>query len=260
MDAARDSVHGIPLAEITAEADRIVTHARERQVTAPLIGGIAIFLRCPSASVPPLRREYKDIDLITTKGMTQRITSLLQELGYEPDKRFNALHGGQRLFFWDAHNGRQLDIFVDRFEMCHTIDLRNRVALDPLAPTLPLADLLLTKMQVVEINFKDMQDIAALLQDYPLTSNEEGINIDYITALTRNDWGLQHTLEGTIAHLQQADILSQLIVEGAPYSLATQLAALKEAMDMVPKSTAWKLRAKIGERKRWYELPEDARA
>ena len=32
---------------------------------------------------------------------------------------------------------------------------------------------------------------------------------------------------------------------------------LEERIEAEPKSRAWRLRAKIGERKRWYELPEE---
>lgn len=249
-----------PLPQTEAEAGRVTDVAREREVTAALIGGAGIFHRCPSAAHPPLRREYKDIDLVTTRSMVPRLTEMLEGLGYAPDKRFNALHGSQRLFFWDEQNGRQMDVFVGGFEMCHKFDLRNRLALDPVAPTLPLADLLLTKMQVVEMNFKDMQDIAALLQDHPLSQNEDGINLAYITQLTGSDWGLQHTLEKTIARLREDENLSKLAAEGAHYPLADQLQGLEQAMRDASKSTGWKLRSKVGERMRWYELPEEARA
>jgi len=249
-----------PLVQTEAEAERVTTVARERGVTAALVGGLAIFLRCPSAHHPPLQRSYKDIDLVTSKAMVQRLTALLEELGHQTDKQFNALQGGQRLFFWDERNQRQLDVFVDRFDMSHGFDLRSRLALDPSAPTLPLADLLLTKMQVVEINLKDMQDIAALLQDHPLTRDETGINLEHITGLTRNDWGLQRTLEKTAERLQEPEILPQLRAHEPRYDLVEQLNALVAALREAPKSMGWKLRDKVGERKRWYELPEEAQA
>lgn len=260
MDPDDSTDQNTPLSSPEAEAKRLIANASEQKVTAAPLGGVAIFLRCPSAAEPPLHRAYKDIDLVTAKSMTPRLTILLEVLGYAPDKRFNALHGSQRLFFWDERNSRQLDVFVDRFEMCHTFDLRNRLMVNPGASTLPLADLLLTKMQVVELNFKDMQDMAALLQDHPLTDDEEGINVAYITGLTRNDWGLQHTFEGTIAKLRTEDTISRLTAPRARFTLPDQLDALVQAMAAAPKSTGWKLRSKVGEHKRWYELPEEARA
>jgi hypothetical protein len=260
MDTAKGTAENAPLERTADEAGRVATAIREHEVSAALLGGAAIYLRCPSASHPPLQRDYKDIDLVAARRMKEQLTELLEELGYAPDKRFNALHGSQRLFFWDEHNGRQLDVFVDRFEMCHTFDLRDRLPLGSAASTLPLADLLLTKMQIVEMNAKDMQDIAALLQDHPLTQDEEGINLQYITGLTRNDWGLQHTLEGTIARMREGETLRELAAESPRYALGEQLDRLEQAMNDAPKSTGWKLRSKVGERKRWYELPEEARA
>jgi hypothetical protein len=115
-------------------------------------------------------------------------------------------------------------------------------------------------MQVVEVNQKDMQDMAALLQDHPFTENDEGINLAYVTGLTRADWGLQHTLEKSIERLLEEESLRQLRAEEPRYDLAEQLRTLAQAMQDAPKTTGWKLRSKIGERKRWYELPEEARA
>jgi hypothetical protein len=248
-----------PLPKTEEEAVRVADAARERGVTAAPLGGVAIFMRCPSAARPPLQREYKDIDLVTSRSMITRLIELLEGMGYSAEKRFNAMNANQRLLFWDHTNDRQLDVFVDRFEMCHKFDLRSRLTVDPGASTLPLADLLLTKMQVVEMNFKDMKDLAALLQDHPLTENEEGINVEYVTKLTRNDWGLQRTIEVSIGKIRDGDHLSQLRAEQPTYDLAQQLDGLAQVMNDAPKSTGWKLRAKVGERKRWYEVPEEAR-
>lgn len=260
METAESPARPGPLAKTQDEAIRITTAAGERGITAKAIGGLGVFMRCPSASLAPLQREYKDIDLATTRSMTQRLGELLEELGHAADKRFNAINAGQRMFFWDEQNSRQLDVFIDRFEMCHTFDLRDRLKVDPKAPTLPLADLLLTKMQVVEVNQKDLQDMATLLQDHAFTDDDQGMNIKYITGLTGSDWGLQHTLEKTIERLSQEETLTNLRAETPRFSLADQLKELFDAMQAAPKTIGWKLRSKIGEKKRWYELPEEARA
>jgi hypothetical protein len=259
METAESQAGQGPLPKTQDEAIRITAAAGERGITAQTIGGLGVFMRCPSASLSPLERAYKDIDLVTTRSMTQRLGVLLEGLGHAPDKRFNAITAGQRMFFWDERNSRQLDVFIDRFEMCHTFDLRDRLKIDPSAPTLPLADLLLTKMQVVEVNQKDLQDMAALLQDHPFTDDEQGINIKYITGLTGSDWGLQHTLEKTIERLSREDALTSLKGQTPRFSLSDQLKRLFDAMQAAPKSIGWKVRSKIGEKKRWYELPEEAR-
>ena len=60
------------------------------------------------------------------------------------------------MLFYDTANGRQLDVFVGTFHMCHELDLGKRLAEHPSA--LDAADLLLTKLQIAEINRKDIVD------------------------------------------------------------------------------------------------------
>jgi hypothetical protein len=36
-----------------------------------------------------------------------------------------------------------------------------------------------------------------------------------------------------------------------------RLSRLRSGFEEVPKSRGWKLRARVGDRKRWYELPEE---
>ncbi|HZS93236.1 MAG TPA: nucleotidyltransferase family protein [Chloroflexota bacterium] len=243
----------VPLPDIKAEAERVLAAAGQRGIPLRLMGGLAVARLSPSAANPPLARVYKDIDLVAPKQAARPLTALLTELGYLADEHFNALHGDKRLFFWDEANQRQLDVFVDRFEMCHSFDLRDRLALESPAATMPPADLLLMKLQVVEINQKDLQDIAALLQDHPLTP--EGIDLGYITRLTGKDWGLHHTLEINIGRLREHE--AELAAPGAAYGLGEQLDRLAAALESAPKSTGWKMRSRVGERMQWYELPEE---
>src|SRR5437588_10050449 len=116
----QETVSATPLPRTEEEAERLANVLHERGVSAALIGGVAVYLRCSCAASSALRREYKDIDFVTVRSMVSKLTPVLEEHGHLPDKRFNALHGSQRLFFWDEHNGRQLDVFVDRFEIHHS--------------------------------------------------------------------------------------------------------------------------------------------
>src|SRR5208283_914867 len=101
-------------------------------------------------------------------------------LGYTPRDIFNALHGDTRLIFNDIENGRRVDIFLNVFEMCHKFDFTDRMKLDDL--TLPLADLLLTKLQVFEITEREYKDMIAFLFDHRLGDVDERntINQKYI--------------------------------------------------------------------------------
>lgn len=244
-----------PLADIVEEASRIAARAAGGDVTLRVTGGVGVALCCPSAGREPLRRPYADVDLVGRAKERPRIVELLARLGYQADAEFNALHGSERLFFWDGANGRQIDVFLDRVEMCHSIDLGLRLAIP--GQTLAPADLLLMKLQIVETNEKDMRDILALFVDQPLTEDDSGINLPYVTALAAADWGLWKTITMVA---ERAQVFARTLPgfrEAA--HVHEQVGRFLEALDEAPKTRAWKIRAKIGERKRWYELPEEAR-
>jgi hypothetical protein len=243
-----------PLADLVEEGHRITAAAGERGVTLRITGGVGIAMRCPSAAAPPLARSYADIDCVASGRERPAVTGLFEALGYQADPAFNAIHGQTRLFFWDAVNNRQLDVFVDKVQMCHTIDLRSR--LDVHRETLSLADLLLMKLQIVETNHKDMIDILALLADHDFTDDESGINIGYIASLAGDDWGLWKT---TTMVAERSDKLARELegFDGRRAVIHERVRAYLQALEDAPKSRGWKFRAKIGERKRWYELPEE---
>lgn len=241
-----------PLEDLREEAPRVLDAVGERGLAAGAVGGLAVHLRCPSARRPPLAREYKDLDLVARRDDTRELTTCLTELGYAADQEFNALHGRRRLLFWDVRNERQLDVFVDEMVMCHTLDLRDRVRAGE--PALDPADLLLAKLQVVELNEKDLKDAAALLTDHE-PGEPGGLDADRIATLFAGDWGWWRTgtatLERVAGYAQGLDGFD----EGA--RVGERAARLRERIDAEPKSRRWRMRAKIGERVRWYELPEE---
>ena len=164
-----------PNPEITEEAVRILDAASAEGIPLRLLGGLAIYLQSPSARThEQLKRSYKDLDFATLSKFGAKTRSLFAKLGYTGNKTFNALHGHQRLLFYDDEHGRQVDIFIDRMQMCHTIDFRSRIYIDE--RTLSPADLLLTKMQIVEVNEKDLLDVVALFIDYDVEEDDSGIH------------------------------------------------------------------------------------
>lgn len=239
--------------ELAAAATEILAAATAENVPIRLIGGLAIYNRCPSASVPPFARQYGDLDLAITSRTAKQVRELLEHLGYTANTRFNALNAGERMLFWEASGAWRIDIFVDSFQMCHTLDLRRRLEIDSL--TVTLADLLLMKLQIVELTDKDVRDIAVLMLDHALTDTDEGINVAYLTSITANDWGFHHTVELSLAAV--ADNLPQ--VEGAQQAVISErITQLRHALEIAPKSLRWRARARIGERLPWYEVPEVA--
>lgn len=219
-----------------------------------LTGGVAVALRCPSSGTAPLQRRYADVDLVTVGSARDAVTEMMTTLGYVGDREFNTLHGHRRLYFWDAGNERQVDVFVDEAKLCHTIDFRGRIELVPL--TLPLADLLLMKLQVVETNEKDFLDVCAILADHDLSGDESGVNSTYLAELAAADWGLWRTL-GMVAERGEV-FATELPGFTAGDLVAARLQQLRQEMEVAPKSRGWRMRARVGDRKRWYELPEEA--
>jgi hypothetical protein len=243
---------------ISDEAKRILDEAKERGIILRLFGGVAVKYHCPSATHRSLKRSYPDLDFFGRGKQGRQIRKLFTDLGYEPNQRFNALHGATRLIFEDEKNQRVVDLFLDVFRMCHTLRLGDRLALDDY--TIPISDLLLTKLQVVEINEKDIRDLLAILKDHDaadqIASGErEVIDAGYIASLCADDWGLCKTISLTLRKLITFLPKYELEPE-AKQILETRTNKVLHAIETVPKSFKWKLRDKVGEKKRWYDLPE----
>jgi hypothetical protein len=241
-----------PLEDIVAEAQRLVAIAAEHDAVARLLGGTA-FVTAAGAYLPASRRAaIQDIDLATRKRDASRLEAVLTDDGYEPNATFNAINGATRRIYYDTAHRRHIDVFVDHFEMCHVIPIAKTLALSPV--TLPLAELLLTKLQIVELNAKDAVDAGALLRAGELgDSDAEGtINVARLSALTAADWGLHRTVTMTLAKLPDhiADAEARAVV-------AAQAAGIEAAMADAPKTTRWKLRDRVGERVRWYAEPDE---
>ena len=244
-----------PVADPVAEGRRIVEAAAAREVPLRALGGVAVAMLCPSSRRPPLARSYADIDLATRKGGRDQVIALLESLGYAGDKEFNTLHGHRRLYFWDERAGRQVDVFVEEANLCHRIELGRRLEATPL--TLSPADLTVLKLQVVETNEKDYLDLCAIFADHDFTADDSGINLRYITELTSANWGLWRTM-GMVSERTEQFALQLAGLEAGP-AIAQKLRRLRAELESSPKSRAWKLRARIGDRKRWYELPEEVK-
>ncbi len=242
-----------PNPEITEEAIRILEAANAEGIILRLLGGLAIYLQSPSTrSHEQLKRSYKDLDFATLSTFSTKTKALFAKLGYSAHKTFNALHGHQRLLFWDEQHERQVDIFIDRMQMSHNIDFRSRLHIDE--RTLTPADLLLTKLQIVEVNEKDLLDVVALFIDYDVEDHDRSIHSPYIARLISSDWGLHKTLG---LNLEKTKAFA--MERGFPAQVSERIDKLIAHMDAHPKTMAWKARAMVGERVRWYELPEEPR-
>lgn len=242
------------LADISAEAERLLSLARARELPVRLLGGLAVQRHTRPELSLAVGRQTPDIDLATPRGRGPGVAELLSDEGYAPDEAMNALNGRRRLLFYDDANGRKVDVFIGRFEMCHSIPVAERLEVEP--ETVPLAELVLTKLQIFELNEKDLRDLVALLSSNPLASDDQGINVPVIARLLADDWGLWRTTSANLDRIR-ARIGDYPLAEPDQQRVLAACDQLWVAIEAEPKSRSWRLRARIGERKRWYELPEE---
>jgi hypothetical protein len=249
-----DSSENRTLDDVAEEGRRLAIAASGDDLALRLLGGVAVWCQCPSARLPELARDYGDADFIGRAGDRKRIVGFLENEGYEPDRMFNALHGASRLNFHDPVRERPLDVLLDRFVMAHELDLRDSASADGL--TIELADLLMTKLQVVSINEKDIRDLLALLLDHDFAP--DAIRLERILTATKNEWGLEHTIHRSLFRLQEM-VNGFGLTADQQRTVIARIAQLGDALVSAPKGAKWKLRARVGERVRWYEEPEEAR-
>ena len=243
-----------PLADPVLEAKRVLESAARAGLTIRILGGVAVRLQAP-AETPLLPRRIGDIDLTIRQGGWRALADFLKSSGYTGDDMFNALNGARRLFFFDVANNRKLDVFVGEFKMCHSIPISGRLEKDPM--TIPLAELLLTKLQIVQLTERDLRDIYTMTYHHPISTGDGSeIEADVIADLCAKDWGLWRTCTSTI---QQS--LARLPDYGLPPEVSelitARLSARLKAIEHAPKTSRWKLRSRVGERVRWYGAPAE---
>jgi hypothetical protein len=244
-----------PLQNPIDEAARVIDAAAAAGVQLRLTGGVAIASISPSALREPLRRLYNDIDYVSRGRDQRQVEELFAGLGYHAEDEFNSLHGEHRLFFIDRENSREADVFVDKVDACHRLDLADRLRIAE--RTIPPADLLLSKLQVVETTPKDYTDAIAVLCDHEVVEEDgaTGISLTRIEDVCCSDWGWWRTVTMVGAStLEMADRLAG--EERIPGAAPSRLRRVLERLDSAPKSRKWKLRARVGDRVRWHEEPE----
>jgi hypothetical protein len=251
---------GPTLADPLDEALRMIALADAGGLQVRLMGGLAFHARCRSWTAR-IDRDGRDIDVATRSRDRKALAALMEANGYAADRQYNALYGHKQLYFVDPARRRPVDVLIDRMEMSHTFEFADRLKLD--GPTVPLAELLLSKVQIAQINRKDILDGLALLSEYPLGIDDAGtINVKRITGLTSTDWGWWRTFIGNLAKFEgylDNSLQPGELEFGRPpkFDVRAQIASLRDALEAAPKSTKWKLRARVGERVQWYQEPEE---
>lgn len=243
--------------EFLAEARKILNAAEQRGIVLRLLGSVAFRIHCPIFShlFEKLERPLTDLDFITRKTYAQLLPEFFAELDYEFDRALALVTRGKRYKF--KHKKREIvvDIFFDKLDMCHVIDLTQRLEVD--SPTLSVSDLLLEKLQIFEITKKDIQDVTVLLLEHEVGNEEkEMVNSEYIAHLCSKDWGLWKTITTNLTKVKQ--FLSYIDIENKHKATVTsRIDKILRMIDVKPKSISWRLRSLIGERKRWYKIVEE---
>ena len=251
---------GPTLRDPLAEALRLIELADGAGLLVRLMGGLSFHARCREWTAR-VERERRDIDLATRSRDRKALTSLMESQGYTADRHYNALYGHKQMYFVDEARGRPVDVLIDRMEMCHRFEFADRLVVD--RPTVPLAEMLLSKLQIAHINRKDVLEALALMADHPIAPGDHGtINVSRIVGLTSGDWGWWRTITGNLDKLRlfyNTDLQAGELDFGRPPRLdvLAQLATLRGAIDAAPKSARWKLRSQVGERVQWFEEPEE---
>jgi hypothetical protein len=244
--------------DVLDETNRLIYAARAQNIFLRLIGGLAVRLQSKDYK-KFFTREYPDIDFVTSSDSRRKLEPFFVSLDYVPNRQFNLLNGAHRQIYLDDSMGRHIDIFLGNFEMCHKLPLAGRLHLDPV--TVPLAELLLSKAQIVELNRKDALDIASLLLYNELGQDDDGkINLQRIAQLCRDDWGLYKTTSINLKRVEET-------IGGQDVSLTSEersiildrVKKIQRTFEEMPKSLAWQMRDKVGTRIRWYTEVEEVR-
>lgn len=235
---------------LLAEATELVRAADAEGLRLRLLGGLAVRLLCPSALRSPFSRPYSDMDCVGPND-PRGLSRLLESRGWKPDREFNMYNGDRRLIY-ASPRGAKLDVFVGTFRMCHAFDLSERLPAGSLT-VLP-ADLLLTKLQIHDINDKDLSDAACLLHDR-IPGEAGGIEAGIVADACASDWGVYYSI---LMNLDKVSAWSRSRL-GASESerVDGSVTGLRSIVEDKEKSLAWRLRAKVGPRMRWFEEVEE---
>lgn len=239
--------------EFEAEAGRLIDHARAQGVILRVLGAIAFKHRCPRFAhlQDALGREYTDIDFAGYGKQVREIRAVLASRGYVEDEMVYVESEGSRLVLDHPQTHLHVDVFLDKLEFCHTIPFAGRLEVD--SYTIPLAEMLMQKMQIVEINEKDIVDTIMLLLEHPLGDTDgETINISRVAAVCARDWGWWRTLTMNLRKVEQMAASYPQLSDEEKARVAEQVSDSLARIEAEPKSLGWRMRARVGDRKKWY--------
>jgi len=236
------------------ELKRILNASSQAGLILRVIGSLAFQMHCPRHGYlqQAMGRAYTDIDFAAYRKQTKEISVLMAGLGYAEDREVFIVSEGDRSIFNNPGTGLHVDVFYEKLDFCHVISWNGRLEVDE--PTIPLAELVLEKMQIVKINEKDVIDTIMLLIEHPLGgSDHETINIERIAYLCAQDWGLWRTTTMNLNKVKQLALGYPQLTDEQKQHVSVQVDAALQRIEKESKSLAWRLRARVGDRVKWYK-------
>jgi len=268
--------------QLQSEAVSIVAEAGQAGVTLRVVGSAGIRLHCPGPGpvMDRLGRPAKDIDFVVPQQHRKGMRRLLESRGYVTDRDLLIAMEGSRYSFTHPGHGTEIDVFVERLAFCHTIEVRDRLDVHPV--TIPLEELLLQKVQIIEMTTTDVIDVSVLLATHevalatadaetPATADAETVGTEAvgtetvdagrIARLLARDWGFHHTATRNLRQVR--DAAGGAVTDLGPEQngkIRDRAGRLLDAIDAEPKNLAWRMRDRIGERKQWWQDVDDKEA
>jgi hypothetical protein len=247
--------------QIPGEALRLVEAAAVRSIALRISGSVGIRIHCSALAglLDALdRRQFRDIDFWSYSGQQADLKRLLETEGYvaDPEMKHVQEWGVKRLIYDHPSSGIHVDVFMDELVMSHTIGFGGRLELD--TPTVSLADLMLSKLQIHEITENDLIDMTVLVAEHDLGPGDpERIDLDRVVAPLSSDWGFYHTTELNIEKCREALDRFEALPRDLADAVRSRFGVMRDRIEAAPKSMRWKLRARVGTRSQWYETVEN---
>ena len=250
----------IDRATLEREVGRVVAAVAAAGSRIRVLGSIGVALHCPDARslLPAFERTYADIDFAAYRRDAKAVSAAVTGLGYIEARDVFIVSEGLRAIFEHPVSRIHLDVFYDRLEFCHVIPLAGRLEVD--TPTIPLAELLLSKLQIVKLNEKDVVDTILLLLDHPLAAGDDDtIDVERIAALCAGEWGLWRTLTMNLEKVAALGATYPQLQDPQRARVALAVGELKRAIDATPKPFAWRMRDRVGDRRQWWTDVDEVR-
>jgi hypothetical protein len=273
----------VPTEVFMRESEGIVTTAQEEGLTLRIIGGLGIAMHCQQFSefAKKLSRtgtgvakgqEYSDLDFVSYRKQRDKVKELFDKIGYVKRKATLSSAASERQIYYHPKGWFYVDVFFDQLLVAnHPIDFRGRLELD--YPTITVTDMLLEKVQMWEaFGVKDLKDCLLLLKAHDIKerNEKEGIDASYIARVLAQNWGFWYTVTTNLQNIERfvseldkldtdAQINPALITDNERNGINEKITALLNRIEAEPKSFGWKMRARVGTKKQWYnhvERPE----